>query len=123
MWYIRAIKEKTKTIKLNKCFNTGGTTASRVVDVRLPLDPRGFELIACVATSCSKQPHAEGHKVRQAYSWIGRAVKACVSREDRCCYKCVTEMLNPHRKHLGCCCSCTDWLTGSTRSSSQLFLG
>lgn len=53
-------KERIKNKWKNKCFTTGGTTASRVVDVRLPQNPLGFELIACVATSCSKEPHAEG---------------------------------------------------------------
>lgn len=71
------------------------------MDVRLPQDPLGFELIACVATSCSKQPHAEGQKVRRAYSWVDRAVKALVSWEGRCCYKCVTDMLNPQQKAPG----------------------
>lgn len=86
-------------------------------------DALGFELIACVATSCSKQPHTEGQKVRRADSLIDGAVKACVSRESRCCYKCVTDMLNPSRKHLGWfCCSCRDWLTGQTQTGTLLSL-
>lgn len=120
----RAIKEKTgetKADEKNKCFITGGTAASRVIDAGLPQRTRwGFELIACAATSCSKQPHAEVQKVRRADSEIDGAVKARVSWGSRCCYNCVTDMLNPRRKHLGCCCSCTDCLTGLTRAGSQL---
>lgn len=63
----------------NHCFQGHGCQASSE-------DPLGLELIACVATSCSKQPHAEGQKVRRAHSQIDRAVKARVSREARCCY-------------------------------------
>lgn len=70
------------------------------------------ELMACISTSCSKQPHTQEQKVRQADSEIDGAVKACFSQESRYCYKCVTDMLNPHRKQRGCCCSCTGCLPG-----------
>lgn len=72
------------------------------------------ELIACAATSCCKQPHAEVQKVRLADSEMDEAVRAGVSGESRCRCQCVTDMSNPLRKHLGCCLSrCrTDWLSG-----------
>lgn len=69
-----------------------------------------FELIVCVATSGSAQPHAEVQKVRWADSEMDGAVRAHVSRESRCHCECVTDVSNPLRKHLGCCCSCTDYL-------------
>lgn len=72
-------------------------------------DSLGLELMACISTSCSKQPHTQVQKVRQADSEIDGAVKACFSQESRYCYKCVTDMLNPHRKQRGCCCRLPSW--------------
>lgn len=74
----------------NHCFQGCGCQASS-------RDLLGSELIACVATSCSKQPHAEGQKVRRADGQADRPVKTQVSREARCCHECVTDMLNPSR--------------------------
>lgn len=79
-------------------------------------DSLGFELMACVSTSCSKQPHTQVQKARQADSEIDGAVKARFSQENRYCYKCVTDMLNRHKKQRGCCCSCTGWLPGQTQT-------
>lgn len=86
-------------------------------------DSLGLELMACISTSCSKQPHAQVQKVRQADREIDGAVKACFSWESRSCYKCVTDMLNPHRKQRGwgccCCCCCAGHLPGPTQAASS----
>lgn len=51
-------------------------------------DPQEYELIAHVAASCFKQPHAEEKNIRYADSEIDCATEVCVSGDDRCCYKC-----------------------------------
>lgn len=82
-------------------------------------DSLGLELMTCISTSSSKQPHTQVQKVRQADSEIDGAVKACFSQESRYCYKRVTDMLNPHRKQRGCCRSCTGCLPGPTQTASS----
>lgn len=111
---------KGKKIKRReKRLTAEGTAGSNVTCRTSSEDSLGWELMACISTSCSKQPHTQVQKVRQPDSEIDGAVKACFSQEGRYCYKCVTDMFNPHRKQRGCCCTCTGCLPGPTQRASS----
>lgn len=106
----KVVDKQTKKNNEKNVLIAEDTAGSKVTCVGLPQRSRwALELMACISTSCSKQPHTQVQKVRQADSEIDGAVKACFSQESRYCYKCVTDMLNPHRKQRGCCCRLPSW--------------